>query len=897
MLLLVAAGLRAQELERGPLVLNINVNGSLIGHVPFFARQLTATESFFTGTPPQTGSLRDVSSAVTWTSSNTAVLAVTATGALTSPGTQCAAACNATITATYGRLHASVTFTIYAPQGLVITNVSSQPSLQTALPNGDYQIFAAYGTYADNFLCSPPPPNVPPPTTGCYIFKSLNWTSSNAAAVKMNANGVAGLVRAIMPSGSSLISCTLPGTMTLACTSPQTVTTANAVLSYIFVTPHNQKVGATGTLQYTATGHYTDGQAFALPVSGKPGYANASVTWSTSGAPLPNGGTATITPTGLATAVADGVVFITATPSPANPSVCPGTNCVAGLDVGLTGVSVTPPSASIAKGTPLKFTANGTFSDATPRDISQSVNWTSSDNTIAKVDATGNATAVGQPSSMATLSAFTGGAACPGTFCGQAVVTVTPPGLTSIAVTPATPAALPIGSTQQFKATGTYTDGSTQNLTNTATWNSSSMVTATISNAPGSNGLATAKGLTPPSTNISAAYLGKISPAVPLNVVPAELVSVSIAPKKPSIPKGKTQQFTAKGHYTDGSVFTLPYIATGDPDHDPATLSWNSSDTSVATIDSGSGSPTFGLATSVTPGATTIQATSGSFTPSTVLTVTAAALQSISITPADSSIPQNTDQQFTATGTYTDQSTQDLTASATWTSGDTSVASFSSSVNGLVSGVAGGGPITIIAQDPNSSTKGTTMLTVTPRTLTSISVTPNPATLNAGQQQQFTAMGTYDAPPTPQDITQSAAWTSDNTAVATVNMSTGLASALVGGTANIKATVSSVSGTAALNVNNPSLLNISVTPQNATIRLDFTQQYTATGNYSDGSTQDLSDVVVWSEATGVGSIDPTGLYTPSSPGPDTVTAACSGACLPSGQTGNVSASADLTVTF
>ncbi|HEV2114074.1 MAG TPA: Ig-like domain-containing protein, partial [Terriglobales bacterium] len=271
-------------------------------------------------------------------------------------------------------------------------------------------------------------------------------------------------------------------------------------------------------------------------------------------------------------------------------------------------------------------------------------------------------------------------------------------------------------------------------------------------------------------------------------------------------------------------------------------------------------------------------------------------------TPPSPTIPQNTAQQFTATGSFTDGSTQDLTATATWNSSPTSVATISNSSGseGLATGI-GGGTSSITAQYMVSTSTTITspadVLTVTPRTLQSIAVTPNPATLNAGQQQQFTATGTYNAAPMTQDVTASAAWTSDNTAVATVNMSTGLASALAGGTANITATVGPKQGSAVLNVNNPSLLNISVAPQNATIRLDFTQQYTATGNYSDGSTQDLSDVVVWSEATGVGSIDPTGLYTPSSPGPDTVTAACSGACLPSGQTGNVSASADLTVTF
>ena len=59
-----------------------------------------------------------------------------------------------------------------------------------------------------------------------------------------------------------------------------------------------------------------------------------------------------------------------------------------------------------------------------------------------------------------------------------------PPTLTSIAVTPANPSIL-IGASQQFTATGTYSDGSTQNLTSQATWTSSNTGVATI-NASGS---------------------------------------------------------------------------------------------------------------------------------------------------------------------------------------------------------------------------------------------------------------------------------------------------------------------------------------------------------------------------------------------------------------------------
>lgn len=69
---------------------------------------------------------------------------------------------------------------------------------------------------------------------------------------------------------------------------------------------------------------------------------------------------------------------------------------------------------------------------------------------------------------------------------GSAAITIGP-ALVSIQVTPAYPS-VAAGGTQQFTATGTFSDSSTQNLTSTVNWTSSSTAAATI----GGSGLATA---------------------------------------------------------------------------------------------------------------------------------------------------------------------------------------------------------------------------------------------------------------------------------------------------------------------------------------------------------------------------------------------------------------------
>jgi YVTN family beta-propeller protein len=92
----------------------------------------------------------------------------------------------------------------------------------------------------------------------------------------------------------------------------------------------------------------------------------------------------------------------------------------------------------------------------------------------------------------------------------------TGPTLVSIAISPATPANLVVGQTQQFTATGTYSDNSTKDVTTSATWASDNTAVATI----GANtGVAT--GVAAGTANITATVGAIVSPKVPLTVVTA----------------------------------------------------------------------------------------------------------------------------------------------------------------------------------------------------------------------------------------------------------------------------------------------------------------------------------------------------------------------------------------
>jgi uncharacterized protein YjdB len=172
----------------------------------------------------------------------------------------------------------------------------------------------------------------------------------------------------------------------------------------------------------------------------------------------------------------------------------------------------------------------------------------------------------------------------------------------------------------------------------------------------------------------------------------SDVVGLSAQPNNTSIQPGGTQQFTATGTFSNGS--------TGDV---TGRSTWTSSDPAIATIDSA------GLATGVAFGSVTIQANCQCYTAKNALTVSSqtVSLTSITVTPANPTISVGKTQQFTATANYSNNTSSNITGSATWSSSDTTIATVTS--GGLATGVAPGNT-TITASSGTIS--GTTTLTV-----------------------------------------------------------------------------------------------------------------------------------------------------------------------------------------
>jgi 6-phosphogluconolactonase (cycloisomerase 2 family) len=774
------------------------------------------------------GSTSDVSTQCSWQAvPGTGTTAITSQGLVQTLGGTLG---SVTVSANYLGVTGQAALTIAPP---VLVSLAIAPG-SSSIALGTTQSFTATGTYSDNSQSD--------------LTNSVSWgiTEGTGYATINSSSGLA------TSSGGSQGSVTVYASLGGVSGSTALRIGAPSLVS-IAVTPSLPSVPLGNTQAFTATGTYTDGSNQNI---------TSSVTWSAT----PVTGSATIgSTTGLANTSggSQGTVTIKATSGATN-----GSTTLTVAPPLLVSIAVTPAAPSVALGNTQPFTATGTYSDGTHQNITTSVTWSAVNGTGAATigSSTGLAVTSGGAVGTVTINAVLGSVG------GSTTLTVTAATLVSLAVTPTNPS-VALGNSQQFTATGTYSDGSHQNITSSVTWNATPVSgSATINGSGLASTLAGSQG-----TVTITASSGGINGSTTLTVAPIALTSISVTPANQGTPLGNTQQYTATGHYSDGSSANI----TGS-------VAWS--------VIPGSGAATInnltGLLSTVggTQGSITVQAVQGGITGSTSANVGAVVLSSITVAPTNPSIALGNTQQFTATGHYSDSSTQNITTSVTWSATNGTGSASIGSTTGLAT-TSGGSQGTVTITAVLGAINGNTTLTVLAPALLSISVTPSAPSVALGNSQQFTATGTY-SDGSHQDITGSVAWSATNgTGSASINSSSGLASTSGGsqGTVTLTATSGAMSGNATLTVTAPLLVSIAVTPSTPSVPLGNTQQFTATGTYSDGSNQNITASVTWAATNGTGSatINNAGLASTSGGSQGNVTLTAT--------QGSVSGSATLTV--
>ena len=296
----------------------------------------------------------------------------------------------------------------------------------------------------------------------------------------------------------------------------------------------------------------------------------------------------------------------------------------------------------------------------------------------------------------------------------------------------------------------TYTNGvetSRTEVTSSATWKSSYTSILTVSGG-------TVTGVSKGQAVVTASYRS-YSTSCTVTVTENVTYDYQLTPTSTSLVNGRTTKFTVvKRTFTNGTQTNGQDVS--------STFTWTSSNTSVATVGSN------GVVTGVGKGTATITAKYGETTLTGTVTVTPAYTYELVLNRTSMSMAKGATGTIVATyKTYADgvlESSTNVTSAATWSSGNTSVATVS---GGTVTG-KGAGTTTITAT--YNSKSATCSVTVVGSATLSLGWTS--ATMEKGSVRTNAAIYNPNNGTASTNVTSSAVWTTSNAGVATAGSGT-----------------------------------------------------------------------------------------------------------------------------
>ena len=645
--------------------------------------------------------------------------------------------------------------------------------------------------------------------SGATVF----WSSSDTTIVTVTTSGVVtgkatGTARVAASSGGQ---------------SAQVVVTVSPVpVSSVAVLPSSATLVIGGSVTLVAVAYDANGNALTGRV----------VTWATSAPSV-----ATVDGSGKVTAVTAGSATISGTSEGKT-----ATSAITVTVIPVAAVSVNPSSAALNVGQSVSLAAIATDSHSNTLS-GRPVTWSTANAAVATVSTAGLVSAIG--AGTTTISATIEGQV--GTA--QVVVTsVAPPPpvpVASVAVTPGT-ASLNIGGTVTLSANVRDSNGSTLSG-RVVTWSTSAPSIAAVSNT----GVVTA--VAPGSAAITATSETKSGSATitVLPVAPPTVASITVLPSTATLVQDSLTTIVATARDSAGNALT------------GRTITWVSSIPTVASVS------TSGLVTALAPGNTGITATSGSANATAVVTVIQKPVATVTVSPATVSVIVGNPTTLVDT-TYDGHGGVLTGRAVTWASSAPAVASVSQS--GVVTTLTTG---TTTISATSEGKVGTSTVTVVPVPVNTVTVSPSAASIAVGDSTTFVAT-LKDAGGntlTGRTIT----WSSGTPANASVNAATGLVKGVAVGTSVITATSEGMTGTATVTVTVVPVASVTVSAGSSSIIVGATTQMTfvakdASNNVLTGRT------ATWSSDTpGAATVNATtGLVTGVSAGTATITATVEG---------------------
>ncbi|ETZ12174.1 hypothetical protein AJ90_22320 [Vibrio parahaemolyticus M0605] len=431
---------------------------------------------------------------------------------------------------------------------------------------------------------------------------------------------------------------------------------------------------------------------------------------------------------------------------------------------------VTPKNSTVPAGLTQQMRADAVLEDSTVIDVTtnRALTWTSSDTTVATIDANGLVTGLVAGTVTITAEGVNNDGS---TVTDTATVTVTDAVVTALQVTP-TNETTPVGLTKAFTAKAIFSDNSTRIVTNdpALTWSTSDADIASITTGQASGGNGVAKGESQGTVTITAkgtAAGTTFEGSATLIVTDAVVTRLEVTPTTETTPVGLEKAFKATAVLSDKTAIDVT---------DDAAVTWRSEDTGIATVVSGQTSGN-GVATGVVSGDTVITAEAtvdGTvLSDSATLTVTNAVITELKVTPTTDTVPVGLSKPFTATAILSDgKTTIDVTDSSaiSWTTSEPSIATIDAL--GLATGIAVG-EVTVKATGvtPEGTTvSDTATLQVTDAVIQRLQVTPVTETTPVGLSKPFMATAILSDGVTTLDVTNDPAisWSSSNLDIATI---------------------------------------------------------------------------------------------------------------------------------
>lgn len=477
----------------------------------------------------------------------------------------------------------------------------------------------------------------------------------------------------------------------------------------------------------------------------------------------------------------------------------------------LQSIAVTPGTATVGAGESQQFKATGTFSaqpgaEPTSRDITDSVDWSSSSASVATVDPKTGLAVGGTGKGEATITASRSGKQGTAKLNGEGLV------LRSLVISPAQQITEPNGS-KQFSVQGKYSDGTVKDVSDTVVnWSLTPAALGTISPTQGKTvtikagaavgaGTVEAKVTDPAVTPGSAQFI--VGQIVSLNIVPATATSPNGVPFKDTDGKG----FKAMGTFaspTGSDQFTSEVSATWKAENEDAAgaapaLAVNCDDEAAQSC----------IVTGHAEGKVKITATAveGSVDPATAeLTVTPGVLSRIDITttPSDSTdapatpstltLPLDGAQQLYPLYIYSDDGVpvygpRNASEAVNWASSKPgTVAAIAAADNSVIATPVAQGSADITATSGTLNDKLT--INVGPPAIKSITrIEPSIGYARKGGTVTYIAYGLDTV--TNEERIAKVTWSSADASIATINASSGVATAVgeVGQQTTITATL------------------------------------------------------------------------------------------------------------